>query len=756
MRRIVWLLAACAALVLVVTFLPLDLLRPRIERALEQGLGRKVEISGVHFTLLPGVLPGPGFTLDGVTIHEDPRAGIEPFAYMDSLGASVRLRSLFTRRLEFSLLNLGDATINIVKSAEGPWNFQHLLAGASTNPRAMPSIRMRGGRVNFKFGDTKSVFYFNDADLDVAPHPDGSLELRFGGAPSRTDHAAQEFGRLFVRGNSSPGYAQLNFSVELERSSLQESLRWFAPGGTGVHGNVALQAQLSGSPSRLSVNGKAQLTDVHRWDLLPTQGGGWQLPLQGSLDLVGERLDVKGPSTDPVNIRLHAEDWLRVPQWSAAAEARELPLDTVLKIARHMGAGYPEQATAEGTVSGTLEFARGTGLAGKLELRDALLALPDTAPLSAPLASVEFGEGVLRLARTNVRVGENQNAEVEAVWAFAGSREWEARIATRGLEVKATRSLVMASIPSLRDTPVGSWRGAIRYKAGAWAGEFELRGANVSVDGLAEPLKIDSATVTLNGDRVVVSRLRGQAAGMAFAGSYRYEPSATRPHKFAIAIPEADASTLQELLAPMLPQPGGILSRTLGLGGSAAAPAWLAARHAEGSVTMESLVVGDLRARNVSANLLWDGTTVRVKDFAAKIDPGAVSGAWEIDLAGRSPSLRFEGQAQDMPWRGGGLDLEGVFTADAAQGVHAEGKLRGRGIAFAPEAELRAISAAFEVRGLGAQSRWTLTNVEANQAGEVFTGTGGTQADGRLALDLSGRGRQVHWVSTVSGGAGAP
>src|SRR6266853_1050139 len=80
--------------------------RPRIERALEQGLGRKVEVGGVHFTLLPDVLPGPGFTLDAVTIHEDPRAGIEPFAYMDSLSASVRLWSVFTRRLECSSLNL--------------------------------------------------------------------------------------------------------------------------------------------------------------------------------------------------------------------------------------------------------------------------------------------------------------------------------------------------------------------------------------------------------------------------------------------------------------------------------------------------------------------------------------------------------------------------------------------------------------------------------------------------------------------------
>src|SRR5205085_4592837 len=140
---------------------------------------------------------------------EDPRAGVEPFAYMGPLGASVRLWSVFTRRVEFSSLHLGDATVNLVKTEEGSWNFQYLLAGAATVPRAMPSIRMRGGRVNFKFGYTKSYFYFNDADLDVSPYANGSVVLRFEGAPSRTDLVAQEFGRLFVRGNATPGNEQL-------------------------------------------------------------------------------------------------------------------------------------------------------------------------------------------------------------------------------------------------------------------------------------------------------------------------------------------------------------------------------------------------------------------------------------------------------------------------------------------------------------------------------------------------------------------
>src|SRR5271170_453788 len=154
-RWIFILLALVAAVGITARFLQVDFVRPPIERALGRALGRKVEIDEAHFNLFTG----PGFTLSRVTIHEDPRAGVEPFAYVETLDARVRLLSLFSRKLEFSTLRLGEASVNLVKTEAGPWNFQYLLGNTSSNTRRTPAIKMRSGRVNFKFGDTKSVFY---------------------------------------------------------------------------------------------------------------------------------------------------------------------------------------------------------------------------------------------------------------------------------------------------------------------------------------------------------------------------------------------------------------------------------------------------------------------------------------------------------------------------------------------------------------------------------------------------------------------
>src|SRR5215471_5825224 len=249
-KRIVWALLILAVIVAGLPYLPASLFQPAIARALERSLGRRVEVGAVHLSLF-GM---PGFSIDEVTIHEDPHAGIEPFAYVGSLGADVNLFALLRRKLEFSTIRLGEASINLVKPDSGPWNFQYLLNSPAAASGAIPSIKMRSGRVNFKFGDMKSVFYFDDADLQVTPNSDGSVELRFGGAPSRTDRSAQNFGHFYVRGNWVPSRQKLDLNVELERSSLDEVLKLSDSNGFGVHGIVSMEAQVTGITSNLDIN----------------------------------------------------------------------------------------------------------------------------------------------------------------------------------------------------------------------------------------------------------------------------------------------------------------------------------------------------------------------------------------------------------------------------------------------------------------------------------------------------------------------
>jgi len=108
----------------------------------------------------------------------------------------------------------------------------------------------------------------------------------------------------------------------------------------------------------------------------------------------------------------------------------------------------------------------------------------------------------------------------------------------------------------------------------------------------------------------------------------------------------------------------------------------------------------------------------------------------------------------NIAYKGGELDLDGILDAegdglDLLDSAHAEGTLRGRSILFAPDTEFRAVKARFEMQGGGAASRWKLSNVEVNQSGESLAGTGASQADGKLVLELSSRGKPLRYTGTL-------
>jgi hypothetical protein len=763
MKRILWIVLALLVVAGIgAPFLDADFFRPAIQRALERGLGRRIEVEKVYFNLLTG----PGFTLDGVTIHEDPRAGIEPFAYVGALEARVRLLSMFAGHLEFSSLRLHEGpgpdrqktNINLVKTGTGPWNFQFLLSSAPAISGAMPEIKMSSGRVNFKFGDTKSVFYFDDADFDIAPSPDGSVELRFSGAPSRTDHAAQNFGHFFVRGNWAGQH--LDMKVELERSGLDEVARLISRRDLGVHGVVAFNARLSGSPSHLDIDGQLQIDDVHRWDLLPQRGGGWRIPYKGTLDLRGERLEL-GSAFDapnpPVSLQFRAWDFLSVPHWDAAVDLKQAPVATLVEVARHMGTAMPDKLRADGSISGGLQYSEQEGFNGRVDVQDASLTLPEGQPLHAANAAITIQHNSISLDRSTVTIGATDSADVEG--GFETSGGLNLKITTHGLNLADLRSFGLTAIPLLEQTPQGTLRGWAGYnwtpgEPGQWSGEYDLQNARFTIDGLADPLRIQSASVISNGARISLSRLKGRVGAIAFTGDYRYEPVALRPHKFDVRIQRADAAELERVLAPALVRERGFLARTLGLS-APPVPDWLKDRRADGIVSIDSLIAPDVEAHIDNARLLWDGPLIRLVRLSARIEPSVFNGDLAIDLTGRDPHFHFDGKLQEVPYKGGRVDFEGTLDtegsgADLLTSARAEGCMHARSIAFAPDLDFRAAKGCFEMTESTAGMRWKLPAIEVTQGADVFYGTGASQADGRLVLDLTNRGsRQVHYLSAV-------
>jgi hypothetical protein len=738
LRLAFYALIAVAVLAGLAPYIPAAFLRGRVEAALSQSLNRAVNIGDIHFTFFPaGPVPGPGFSLQEVTIHEDSRVGIEPFAFMHELGASVRVVSLLTGRLELSGINLGDASINLVKTNDGQWNFQYLLDSLKARDAFMPAFRMRGGRVNFKFGDTKSVFFFNAADIDIAPSaPSGGMTLRFSGEPSRSDHTKQDFGRFFIRGTSSAS-TKLDLTIELQRSSLEETLRLMDPQGFGVHGILAINGRVTGYPQQLDLTGTVEIGDIHRSDLLPKEGQAWKLPVKGLLDLHNERLEIE--STDPqpvIGVKFRAENYLTRPIWKAAAEFHAMPLATLFSVARHMGATLPENLAADGTVSGTTAYEQQAGLTGKLTVDDASLKLPDNDPLKAAQATLDVHSGAVHLAPVTILVSPMQAAQIEGNVALASPHSLDLRITTRGVSVEAMRSFGLPNIPVIGESPQGTWSGWARYQDEKWTSESSLHDGVLSVTGFAEPLELASANVSLAPNRVAVSRIVGKMGDVAFSGSYETRGAAAS--RFALVIPEVNAAELDRILAPTLARAGqGLIDRTLRR--AASIPDWLKARKADGTITIESATAGDWKARDVKARVQWNGAAIHFTNAAAQLDSASFAGSLDVDLTSPTTKYHLAGAIAGIPYRAGVLDLTGTLDAEGSdaqllQTARAEGVVKGRSLAFSPEADFRTFSSTFQMQPFGIAPRWKLSNIET----PLGQGVGATQDDGLLVLTVGG------------------
>jgi hypothetical protein len=738
-------------------FLDADILRGRIQNAVEQGLHRRVAIGKVRFNLFTG----PGFTLKDVTIYDDPSVGIEPLAYVETVQARVRLLSLFSKRLAFSNLRLDEPSINLVKRNDGVWNFQLLLSGRARPPREppvddAPSIAVRGGRLDFKTGDVKSKFYFSDTDVDVSPGSD-RLDFRFSGEPARSDRPAQMFGHLLFRGSwirKSSGEPELDLDAELDRSAVDQAVKLIEGQGVGVHGIIASRAHISGPLSQLAITGQVQLSDLHRWDLMPAPGS-WNLKYRGTLDLWNQRLRLETlPDARllPLVVKFDASGYLSDPRWAMTLDFREVPSTTLLELARHMGAPFPDAITADGNVSGVVGYTNAAGLQGQLRFAHTSLKLPSADPIVFESAEVLVYPDHAAIGPASVQMPNGQTAQLQGSYVLA-SGAIDLRLSTERMDLAQLRSgtalaLGAGFLPTLEYFNQGSWKGWIAFTragdaVGQWQAELEVQNTRLEMPGIA-PVGVSSASLSIAGENFALTRVRGRAGDMPFSAELH------SPGRLRIEIAAATLEALETLFRPTLSRNQSLFSRTLRLG-RLTMPEWLRSRRLEANVKINRLTVNGDDWTVAKSRLVWEGGRIRITGIDAHHENAAAMGAVQIDVTGRAPVYTAQGRIENLAYKNGTLSVEGTAAAeglgpDVIAAAKAEGSFSGEDISFAPDAEFETSGGDFVLTPGG---RIKLANLQIAQGEETYTGQGSTQADGRLLLELTGSRRQLRLMGTV-------
>jgi hypothetical protein len=759
------LVAVLLAIGLAAPYITADQYGKRLQASLERALGRKVEIGEVHFSLFSG----PGFSVDSVTIHEDPAIGIEPIVYInDGVGGSLTVRpsfwSLLGGRFVIASITLDSASINLTKSGPAPewgrWNFASLV-----NPSVMtriPAIHVRNGRINFKFGDQKSVFYLQQTDLDISPP--GSIgrawNVDCSAQPSRTDRTAQGLGLFRLKGRWFVDPARVDLDLQLERTGLGE-LTALLRGQTGsLHGTLTSHLHLGGPLNNIGIAGRLHIEDVHRWDLLPpNKEQDWPLDILGRLDVMGQQLELQTTSPRnmalPLTVHFRAGDYLSRPHWAVAVNWNHFPLGPVMELAQHMGAQIPPKLQLGGTIDGAIGYSGQGSFQGELALHDAALTIPDSPPVRFEQAHIVVGHGNVYLSPALVRTGDQDEAQIEANYAM-DSDALDLTISTGSMKVASLRAQVaLAAVPWLEQVQSGEWQGELHYhrdaaKAG-WSGALDVHDARLSVPGLADPLELASAHAQINGARVDLDRVKARAGKMAFTGQYSYEPGLARPHRLRLHVGEVDAGDLEDELLPSLRRNSGLIARALG---RTALPDWLQERRLDGTLQIDDLLVGGVHLENLRTRLLWDAARVEMDGVQAKMEGATVTGRVTANLRGSRPAYHAALKLKGLVWESGKLDAEGTLDSSGTgvqllANLSSQGFFVGSALDFGAPGPWRAVSGNYNLTWSPAAPRLHLTSLSLRNADETYTGSGATQADGKMIILLTNGTREVRVTGTL-------
>ncbi len=762
MKRRYWLVATLAflAAAIYVPRISADRYRNSVRAALEKGLGRHVELSEVRFRLLPT----PGITITNVIIGEDPSVGAEPVAYVNELVAVPRISSLFEGPLAFASVDLGDASVNLTrvdKTHSGVnWNFGSLLRRETLV--AFPSIHMRGGRINFKFGDTKSLFYLLNTDVDLWPpdSADGAWTLRVRAEPARTDRPeGNGFGSFVARGQWMPRNHTTTLDVKLEQSELGDMLTLFNGSDTGIHGDVSGDAHLAGPLSRIGIAGRLAIADIHGWNQTPPGGNPWRFAIGGAIDAPGQTIDLDARaagSPTPLHVRYRVADYLRSPRWGVTVNVNRFPLAPVPEIARNLGYPVPPDFKFDGVVDGAVGYSPADGsprMDGAMNLSNVTFTVARTPPLHIPGATLHFAGSTVKLDAASVANEARETAAIAGSYDTAAGR-LDVQLSSDGMSIASlSRQISVAGIPLLGNATSGIWKGALRYRGGAagevsgWTGDLNIEDADIPFEAFAQPLHVVSADATIDGEGLSLKNVSLSAGGIEAQGEYRYDAGTSRPHKFRITVPEASGAALEKLLMPTLHR-GNFLTYAFNFG-RVPEPDWLRNMKADGTIQTAHLDLGGGNFTGLRARVIWNGTEVQLAGLESQFGDAAFRGSAKIHLAGRQPRYEVAGKIAGFVWHGGIIGADGTL-ATSGTGSALLANMRARGSFDGQDIDdYDSVTGTFEWAWNARTPRLRLPQLVVKSGADTYLGNAEMTDNGQLVVKVSDGTKRIQSTGAI-------
>jgi hypothetical protein len=680
-----------------------------LTRQLESSFGRPVEVREFSASLFPA----PQLDAYAISVGEDPAFGNEYFLRSDRLSARLRWRGIVRGRFELGTLRLDRPSLTLVRNGEGQWNLERWLPSAAAEAKNSTSgfhesaappthhlqkMEINDGRVNFKVGEDKASFAFQQVEGSVEQTAAGRWRLDLEAEPWRSGVPLQLAGTVRVSGEVAGTSVRLrpaHLRVSWAKSSLADVFRLLGGRDFGVRGTFAGEATADSDESSLPETEhvalgdwtfaiQARATEIHRWDLAerddnPRIGlrlkGHWNpaLGITEARDVIIEtpRSNLRGTASMRTTAGLKFE--IRLD--SAGIQATDL-----LNSYRAFQPDVSEEIVAAQYFTGTASF-RGW----PLKLQEAAFSSPGgrwTVPgfssavnVRAIRGGTQHGKLVVEPFTVSVPVRKTGAIERSTMPAIAKDSamnpsagninvaiqdDLEQHTGNVRIEGQLPQSEALLTITSAFGLDLrrgwdlsGRAAGDLRWEwsrgsPGAWNGHADLTRATLQVAGLNQAIQLENLRADWRGARRKFSLGKVGAFGATWSGTVEQIESNDTSEgeiprwEFQLQADHLDAAELDRWIGPRA-RPGW-LQRLLpaALGGNPQPPsssAVLKRLRAEGDLKVAEIAVERIGLKGFRAHASLNGLKLKMENAQAQWSGGLAQGRL---IATLSASPKYE------------------------------------------------------------------------------------------------------------------
>ncbi|MBZ5535896.1 MAG: AsmA family protein [Acidobacteriia bacterium] len=658
----------------------------RIETALTRAMSRSVKGTNLNFTVLSGL----GFNLENVYIDDAPGFGGEPFLYANRVHFVLSWRSLLRGRFELSRITLRQASLNLVRNAEGRWNFEMWFAGpmfppaeaktSSPRDQGRPSppgvfrplplrIYLDGDRINFKDlsrSYEKKVFILTEVSGKIEPAWfSNGIEFDLKMKPTRTDVPLENSGLLRLNGSlgpfQSPSFwsAGIEGQARLEKFPYSDIFSLLTGRTTYFHGMFDGRASVKGPLNGpLHLSGSLDLLDLHSWAALPREqfhSASLQFPnadlrIGGPLTISGALLMI-GTSQFTVTGGL---DLLSNPSLNFQLVSEKFVLDDALNLARGFTSRIPPETRLRGEAkveyrltgpwNSPVMSGQISGPEGQLESR--VLASPVT---FGPV-KISLDEGILTW--DSIEVGERQQPPVQISGSLANlfaPPQWALEMSGSEVEIETMENIGR----SLGFWPLAARSEGVADFALRWgvkgepAGPALLTGSFFGHDitlhpGGANDIHIDAVRYEGKEGVSQFTLTRFTWGASAASGNLQFLGLGYRQAKVRLNASSLDISELLQLGAQAGIRFDEAPSSTASSGSLSSGFHWT------GTLSASALQFNRLRVNNLHSDFEIQRHSLLLDKFSLGAYGGRSQGHLHLDWPEGRPRLRVEGVAENM------------------------------------------------------------------------------------------------------------